>query len=69
MPEAGETKQAYCATCGRETTWEYTVIQMPDGVFGLRNFFNPESNQKRFWRCTRHTNWLGNTLEEFKTGK
>ncbi len=66
MPEAGETKEKYCDICKQQTTWEYTVIQMPDGVFGLRNLLAPETNQKRFWRCTRHTNWLGNTKSSFK---
>jgi hypothetical protein len=66
MPEAGDTKQQYCATCKCETTWEYTVIQMPDGVFGLQNFFNEEANLVKFWRCTNHTDGWGNTLERFK---
>ena len=66
MPEHGDTKRAYCATCRGETLWQYTVIQMVDGVFGLQNLFSPESNQKRFWRCTSHTDSHGNTLERFK---
>lgn len=66
MPEAGDTKEAYCATCGCTTLWEYTAIQRPDGVFGLENFFNPDANTSRFWRCCNHTGMYGNTKDEFK---
>jgi hypothetical protein len=66
MPEPGDTKKAYCSTCDRETLWKYVIIQRPDGVFGIENFFAPERNQIWFWRCCRCTDGWGNTLKEFK---
>ena len=66
MPFPGDTKQAYCSICGRETTWEYTIIQLEDGELGLLNLFEPEAHQVRFWRCCCHATEEGRLKEEYR---
>ncbi|HVO41325.1 MAG TPA: hypothetical protein VMT34_01820 [Aggregatilineales bacterium] len=54
MSHIGDTKEEFCPVCGMDTHWEYVIIQLSDGVFGLRNVMDPGCNSITFWRCCGH---------------
>ncbi len=66
MPIPGDRKFAYCPICGHETSWEYIIIQLDDGVFGIENAIDPANHQIRVWRCTQHTTPEGKIREGFR---
>lgn len=66
MPFPGEIKKAYCPFCHKETEWEYVLLQLEDGYFGLENAILPEHHQVKFWRCREHTTSQGRIREELK---
>ena len=69
MPIPGETKQMYCSICGRETTWEYRIVQLDDGLLGFENCIRPEVHQIRMWQCHGHMTPEGRLKEELKPHK
>ena len=63
MPIPGDSKRMCCHRFGRETVWEYTVVQLGDGLFEFENAIQPEAHQIRMWRCQDHTTSEGRLKE------
>jgi hypothetical protein len=63
MAIPGETKRAYCDLCGCETLWEYTVAHSRTRI---EDFFWPEGDERKFWRCCGHNTEDGRIKEEYR---